>query len=285
MGSIIEIKERRQDFMPLNFPVEDIHLIVQLPVLSNACIKLGVVIDVFPYLVLHLQRILAKDVLGYALAHPESSVRDISKACSYSKSTVWNILHTYGANPYRPVLAPELMSGDQDRRFDFCNFVLNTLDENPDFLNEVLWSDECQFSWKSTINTQNKHYWPLENSHLIRPNRHHVRWSMNLWCGIWKSTLIGPIYFDGPLTSELYTEILSGPLADILEDEVSLRDLSRLWYQHDGAPAHKSVQPCTFLAQTFDTRIIGYGGQEVAEATGGVSDAGLVLHFCGRQSF
>ncbi|GFW81896.1 hypothetical protein TNCV_2885701 [Trichonephila clavipes] len=46
-----------------------------------------------------------------------------------------------------------------------------------------------------------------------------------------------------------------------------------MWYQHDGAPAHKSSQPCTFLAQTFDTRIIGYGGQEVAEATGGGSDA------------
>ncbi|GFV90135.1 uncharacterized protein TNCV_4378511 [Trichonephila clavipes] len=117
MGNVMEIRERRQDFMPLNFPVEDIHLIVQLPVLFNACIKLGVVIDVFPYLVPHLQRIPTEDVVGYALAHPESSVRDISKACFYSKSTVWNILLTYGA--YRPVLAQELMPGDQDRRFHF----------------------------------------------------------------------------------------------------------------------------------------------------------------------
>ncbi|GFW50853.1 uncharacterized protein TNCV_3591351 [Trichonephila clavipes] len=69
----------------LNFPVEEIHLIVQLPVLFDACIKLGVVIDVFPYLVPHLQRIPTEDVVGYALTHPESSVRDISKACSYSK--------------------------------------------------------------------------------------------------------------------------------------------------------------------------------------------------------
>ncbi|GFV31750.1 uncharacterized protein TNCV_2442211 [Trichonephila clavipes] len=88
----------------------------------------------------------AKDVVGYALAHPESCVRDISKACSYSKSTVWNILDTYGAYPYRPVLARELMPGDEERRFDFCNFILSTLDENPDFFNEVLWLDECQFS-------------------------------------------------------------------------------------------------------------------------------------------
>ncbi|GFW68609.1 DUF4817 domain-containing protein [Trichonephila clavipes] len=115
----------------------------------------------------HLQRKPAEDVLGYALAHPESSVRDISKACSYSKLTAWNILHTYGAYPYRPVLAQELMLGDQDYSFDFCNFVLNTLDENPDFFNEVLWSDECQFSRQGTINTQNGHYWSLENPPLI----------------------------------------------------------------------------------------------------------------------
>ncbi|GFW46495.1 uncharacterized protein TNCV_4811821 [Trichonephila clavipes] len=135
------------------------------------------------------------------------------------------------------------------------------------------------------INTQNKHYWSLENPHLIRPNRQQVRWSVNVSGGIWKSTLIDPLYFDGHLTSESYMEILSGPLADFLEDKVSLRDLSHMWYQHDGAPAHKSAQPCAILAQTFDTRIIGYGGQEVAEATGGVSDVGLLLHFCRRQSF
>ncbi|GFU91727.1 uncharacterized protein TNCV_1795941 [Trichonephila clavipes] len=88
MSSVIEIREMRQDFMLLNFPVEDIHLVVQLPVLFNACIKLGAVKDVFHYLVPHLQRIFDEDVLGYALAHPESSVRDICKACSYSKATV-----------------------------------------------------------------------------------------------------------------------------------------------------------------------------------------------------
>ncbi|GFX10860.1 DUF4817 domain-containing protein [Trichonephila clavipes] len=50
-------------------------------------------------------RIPTKDVLGYVQTHPESSVRDISKAYSYSKSKVWNILHTYGAYPFHPVLA------------------------------------------------------------------------------------------------------------------------------------------------------------------------------------
>ncbi|GFV70114.1 uncharacterized protein TNCV_597081 [Trichonephila clavipes] len=87
-GSIIEIRESRQDLMRLNFPVRRHSFFVQLPVLFNTCIKLRVVIDVFHYLVTQLQRIPTEEVLGYALAHPESSVRDISKASTYSKATV-----------------------------------------------------------------------------------------------------------------------------------------------------------------------------------------------------
>ncbi|GFW49767.1 uncharacterized protein TNCV_358701 [Trichonephila clavipes] len=235
MGNVIEIREKRQDFMPLNFPVEDIHPIVQLPVLFNACIKLGDVIDVFSYLVPHLQRIPAEDVVGYALAHPESSAQDISKACSYSKSTVWNILHTDGAYPYRPVLAEELMAGEQERHFDCCNFVLNTLDENPDFLNEILWSDECQFSRQGTINTQNRHYSSLENLHLmhriatkcvgrecvVRNMEEHLNW---------------PSIFRWTFNIRIIHGNFIWTPSRFLEDEVSLRDLSRMWYQHDGAP-------------------------------------------------
>ncbi|PRD34487.1 UNVERIFIED_CONTAM: hypothetical protein NCL1_14461 [Trichonephila clavipes] len=225
--------------MPLNFPVEDIHLTVQLPVLFNACIKLGVVIGVSPYLVPHLQWIPAEDVVGYALAHPESSVRDISKACSYSKSTVWSILHTYGAYSYRPVLAQELMPGNQERRVDFCNFMLNILDENPDFLNDVLWSDECQFSIQGTINTQNRYYWSLEKPHLIyqtsafvgecvtRNMEEHLNWH-NIFRWIFNIRIIHGNF--------IWTA------SRFLEDEVSLRDLLRMWYQHDGAPPpHKSA--------------------------------------------
>ncbi|GFV08008.1 uncharacterized protein TNCV_3443981 [Trichonephila clavipes] len=130
------------------------------------------------------------------------------------------------------------------------------------FKTAVLWSDECQFSRQGTIITHNTHYWSLEIPYLLRPNHHQVRWSVNVWCGIWKSTLIGPMYCDGPLTSESYTEILSGPLAGFLEDKVSLRDLSRMRYQYDGATTDKFTQPITFLTQTLVTRRIGYGGQK-----------------------
>ncbi|GFY20990.1 HTH_Tnp_Tc3_2 domain-containing protein [Trichonephila clavipes] len=65
----------------------------------------------------------------------------------------------YGVNlsywTYRPVLAQELMAGDQEHRFDFCN---------PDNLNEVFWSDECQFSRQGTIMVELLDDWNVEST-------------------------------------------------------------------------------------------------------------------------
>ncbi|GFV28403.1 transposable element Tcb2 transposase [Trichonephila clavipes] len=87
------------------------------------------------------------------------------------------------------------------------------------------------------------------------------------------------MHFDGPITSESYTEILSGPLADFLEDEVSLWDFSCMWHQHDVAPhtnlrnhAHFWRRHLT-LEESATEKLVGRleGGQnqaEVAQAIG-----------------
>ncbi|GFT03439.1 DUF4817 domain-containing protein [Trichonephila clavipes] len=92
MVSAIEIRERRQNLMPLNFPVEDNHLIVQLiDCAVQRLYKTGSCHRRIPlsHPTPSSLRILAEDVLGYVLTLPECSVQDISKACSYSKSTMW----------------------------------------------------------------------------------------------------------------------------------------------------------------------------------------------------
>ncbi|GFV77023.1 uncharacterized protein TNCV_690931 [Trichonephila clavipes] len=187
-------------------------------------------------------RIPAEEVLGYALAHPKSSDRDISKACSYSKSTVRNILHTYSAYPYRPVLAQELMPGGQERCFDFCNFVLNTQDENPEILNEVFGRINASSRGKGTINTQNTHYWSFErptsntiesprsalvSTCVVRNMEKHRKWKMEYG----KASNCHNVFL-WTFNIRIIHEILSGPLTDFLEDKVSFRDLSRMWYQH-----------------------------------------------------
>ncbi|GBN16565.1 Dipeptidyl peptidase 3 [Araneus ventricosus] len=65
------------------------------------------------------------------------SVRDVSEACGCSKSHVWNILNVPGAYPYRPQLVQEFLPGDVDRRFNFCNFIMNKLETDPSFVNDI----------------------------------------------------------------------------------------------------------------------------------------------------
>ena len=67
-------------------------------------------------------------------------------------------------------------------------------------------------------------------------------------------------FFYGTLISDRYAHVLEGPMSDFLDECVSLRDLSQMWFQHDGAPTHKSLKPRTVLAMTFKNNIIGYGG-------------------------
>jgi hypothetical protein len=201
-----------------------------------------------------------EEVLGYALAYPQSSVRDISEASGCSKSHVWNVLNVHGAHPYRPLLVQEFLPGDEDRRFDFSNFIMNKLETDSSFVNNILWTDECTFSRTGVVNRQNTHFWSLQNPHVIRPNKHQVRWSVNVWCGIWKGSLVGPFFFDNTLTGKKYVDLLRGPVSDFLDDHVSLADLTKMWFQHDGAPAHKAAPSRTLLRGMFEDNIIGYGG-------------------------
>lgn len=201
-----------------------------------------------------------EEILGYALAHPQSSVRNISQACGSSKSYVWKVLNLYGAYPYRPQLVQGFLPGDEERRFDFSNFIINKLETDSSFVNDILWTDECTFSRIGVINKQNTHFWSLENPRHIRPNKHQVRWSVNVWCGIWKGALVGPFFFEGTLKGNDYVNLLRGPLSDFLDDHVSLADLSKIWFQHDGAPAHKIGPSQALLRSMFNDKIIGYGG-------------------------
>lgn len=50
-------------------------------------------------------------------------------ASGHSKFQVWNILKIHMAHIHNdPILEQELMLEDEERRFDFCNYILNKQD-------------------------------------------------------------------------------------------------------------------------------------------------------------
>jgi len=67
--------------------------------------------------------------------------------------------------------------------------------ENPNFLNNILWTDEATFNSDGGVNRNNMHYWSETNPRWMREIQHQGRWSINVWCGVIGSQIIGPFFF------------------------------------------------------------------------------------------
>jgi hypothetical protein len=89
--------------------------------------------------------------------------------------------------------------------------------------------------------------------------RHHYQFSINVWAGIIDDHLLGPNVLPARLTGNDYLQFLREELPVMLED-VSLTVRKKMWFQHDGAPAHYSLRVRQFLTESYPQWWIGRGG-------------------------
>ncbi|GBL76355.1 hypothetical protein AVEN_217148-1 [Araneus ventricosus] len=115
-----------------------------------------------------------EDVLEYALTHPQLSTKMISENCGLSKSRVWTILNESGTHPYRSTPVQGLLPRDAERRYMWCKFVMNNLEDHPTFLADIIRTDEAFFSRNGMFYRQNVHTWSLENPRYAVEVRHQL---------------------------------------------------------------------------------------------------------------
>lgn len=161
-------------------------------------------------------------------------------------------------HPYHIVLHQALSNEDYDRRLDHCHWMRNMLAEDHNFLCRILWTDEATFCSDGSVNRHNMHYWSATNPHWMREVQHQGRWSVNVWCGILGSRIIGPYIFEQALNGERYLQFLENELPILLED-VPLALRANMFFQHDGCPAHFAVQVRRHLEDHYHDRWIGRG--------------------------
>jgi hypothetical protein len=198
-------------------------------------------------------------ILAYFYAHPHASTREVSADCGISHVRVWDILNRNGMHPYSCFLQQTLQLNDYPRRFDWCNFMLNELHANPAFLTHILWSDESKFTQDGVVNRHNVHYWADTNPHWNRNDRNQVRWSLNVWCGMWRNRIVGPFIYGQNLNGQRYLRILQDTVQNFLY-HIPLNDRLNMWFQQDGAPAHKPLAVRRWLNNTFRQHWMGEGG-------------------------
>lgn len=187
------------------------------------------------------------------------SSRKIAEEMQISRRSVGRILKTHKYHPFHIELHQELHGEDFQNRVNFCQWAEDQIARNNAFFNKVLFTDECQFKKNGQVNRHNLHYWAVENPHWMRQQATQNYWSLNVWGGVIHDRVVGPFFFDGILTGEIYGNFLRESLEELLDD-IPLNLRQEMWFQQDGAPPHFSRIARDELDNQFGERWIGRAG-------------------------
>lgn len=197
------------------------------------------------------------DVLLDVLENPHTSISKLSLYHNVSKRSVRRILSKNKFHPYKVHLVQELNEDDPDRRMQFCQEMMNHIDINANFVNNVVFTDEATFTLSGFVNRHNCRYWADENPYWMEENHTQYPQKLNVWAGIIGGHIIGPFFLRENLTAVRYLHLLRERIVPAL-NRLFLADV--IWYQQDGAPPHYGIAVREYLNEVFPQRWIGRRG-------------------------
>lgn len=170
------------------------------------------------------------------------------------KETARRILKKHKFESYKVSHHQELRPGDAERRLEFAEAILEREDEDPGFTSRILFTDEKSFTLHHAPNTQNCRLWATSNPHAVFTDRGQYRGSVNVWGGILNENVVGPVWIDGVLTGQSYLDLLQGEIGDRV---TALPLPDKVWFMHDGCPAHNYGPATLYLRDAFAGNVIG----------------------------
>lgn len=205
---------------------------------------------------------LEEAVLNLVYEQPDISTRKIALQLNINHMTAFAILKEQLLYPYHIQRVQALLPRDFPNRLAFSHWILEMIGQDPEFLEQVLFTDEANFSRDAITNYHNNHIWAEENPHAIVEGRHQEQFSLNVWVGIIGDHLIGPHFLPPRLNGDTYSHFLQEELP-VLLDDIPLGVRRAMWFMHDGAPAHFSLRARQYLDETYENRWIGRGGPQL----------------------
>lgn len=176
------------------------------------------------------------------------SARAITRDTGISKTTVLRILKTrLKMHPYRLHMLHELKEGDHQARIDFANWFL---DQEDDYVERIMWSDEAHFDLDGSLSTRNCIIWSSSNpyasvTHSLHPQR------VTVWCGFTAKFILPPAFIEGAtVNGERYLRILQEHMLPNLPRRKSVV------FMQDGASPHIAKPVKEFLMKKFGNDII-----------------------------
>lgn len=201
----------------------------------------------------------AIEVLQAFVEDPHNSTRKAAQQLDdISKSSIHRILKSNKYHPYKVRLVHELSEDDFDRRVEYCELMMTKIENDENFINNVVFSDEASFMLNGTVNRHNCRYWADDNPHWMREAHTQYPEKINVWAGIFRDQIIGPFFIEENLNRNNYHQLLLNEVVPAIE---AARDENHeTWFQQDGAPPHFGINVRTYLDGTFPRRWIGRRG-------------------------
>lgn len=192
-------------------------------------------------------------------ASPKKSLKRRSLQLGLPRSTVYDVVRKrLKLHAYKIQLVHEIKPNDRPLRLEFAVATLNKIDDNPGYLNTVIFTDESTFHVNGTVNRHNCRIWGSEKPcEIVQYQRDSPK--VNVWCGLMHDRVVGPFIFaENTINGDIYCDMLElyvFPQLDDIEAEKGL-----LSFQQDGAPPHYSNRVRTALDARFPERWIGRAG-------------------------
>lgn len=130
-------------------------------------------------------------ILAAVEVNPASSSRHIGDLIGKSHSQVIGTLHKHRYRSYKTSIHQELRPGDAERA------ALEVRDDDPNFIQNIIFTDKSSFRLHHRPVVQNYRMWSKQNPHVYLG-------TLNVWSGIMGQHVSNPLVIDGRLTGLKY---------------------------------------------------------------------------------
>jgi hypothetical protein len=142
----------------------------------------------------------AEDVRERFLRSPRKSLLRLSQETGYSLTMCQRASKQAKIRPYRVTAVQELIEPDKIKCVHYCSWFLNLVERNPGILTMAWFTDEAWFHLSGYVNSQNTRPCAFTETPL-HPQK------VGVWCAISAERVIGPIFFERTVNSDVYKDI------------------------------------------------------------------------------
>ncbi|EZA62852.1 hypothetical protein X777_01169, partial [Ooceraea biroi] len=108
--------------------------------------------------------------------------------------SIHRIIRKNKLHPYKLQYVQELQDRDNELRLRFCARMMELIDASPNFLYQLVFTDEATFTLTGEVSNQNVRFWSDENPNWVRETHTQYPQKVNVWCGMIDTYLIEPFF-------------------------------------------------------------------------------------------